>query len=107
MRPWDRCVVWMWEALSYGTRGWISANPTAAHVGGGGGGGGGTDTGTLEFELHVPNWPSNHVCDTGCVPGTGVGIGWKSLVLWYQRVDLCQSHRSTHGGGAEHWNGRI
>jgi hypothetical protein len=28
---------------------------------------------TVEFELHVPNWPRNHVCNTGCVPGIGVG----------------------------------
>jgi hypothetical protein len=87
----------MWKSCSYGTRGWISANPTAAHVGGGGGGGV-EHTGTLEFELHVPNWPWNHVCDTGCVPGIGVGIGWKNL-SYGTRGWILQSHRSTHGGG--------
>jgi hypothetical protein len=39
--------------------------------------------GTVEFELHVPNW-LNHVCDTGCVPR--VGVGRLEAVLWYQRV---------------------
>jgi hypothetical protein len=38
-------------------------------------------------------WPRNHVCDTGCVPGIGVGSLDVKAVLWYQWVDLC--HRST------------
>jgi hypothetical protein len=60
------------------------------------GGGGGT-IGTVEFELHVIG--PRTVCDTGCVPGVGVGsLDVEALSYDCQRVDLkCQSHRSLGG----------
>jgi hypothetical protein len=35
--------------------------------------GGGGNSGTVEFELHVPELAPEPVCDTGCVLGIGCG----------------------------------